>query len=307
MGRCAISASLYPSGPPDTARPVGRMQTGLIYLRSVAIDQAHRLLIRRKRDCQEVDRGYHRGSWAQDLAARRWERTETLARYTERVDVPGELRATIGNRLWRIPAPCYYAMRRANLVGIMRRFADTASCLVELGSGVGSIVFELVAGGLRKPILGLELSSNGREVARIVAAHYDVAQVEFGRIDLLDPTSEGYRRLAGATVYTHHCLEQLPNDTDAVLRNLVAAGVRRAILIEPTFELLGWTSLRDWASRTYVLRQDYQRSIIRTARRLEAEGLLAIAHTERLDFVSGHRNAATLLVLDVHPQAARSR
>jgi hypothetical protein len=100
-------------------------------------------------------------------------------------------------------------------------------------------------------------------------------------------------------VYTHYCLEQLPNDTEAVFRNLVAAGVRRAILIEPTYELLSWTSLRDWASRTYVLRQDYQRSIVRAARQLEAEGLITIAHTERLDFVSSYRNAGTLLVFDV--------
>lgn len=245
-------------------------------------------------------RGYDKGSWAHELAARRWERHPTLVQYAERREVEHELRATIGNHLWRVPAPSYYAMRRDRLVQIMERFAGDQEKLIELGSGTGSIVFELVAGGARHRMVGLELSGTGCEVARMVAEHYRVEQVEFGHIDLLDPASPGYGRLDGATVFTHYCLEQLPDDTEAVFRNLVAAGVRRAILIEPTFELLGWTSLRDLASRTYVLRQDYQRSIMAAARRLEQEGLIEVVHTERLDFVSGHRHAGTLLVFDIH-------
>lgn len=284
---------------PSSARPIGHLRRNLIYLTSIMADQGHQLVVRRRRDAREVARGYDAGSWAAERDAKRWEHHPTLQAFTERGDVRHELRATINNQLWHVSASAYYAMRRMRLVQIMRRFAADADSLYELGSGVGSIVFELVVGGLRKRIVGLELSPTGREVAERVAAHYQVEGVEFGHIDLLDSASDGFARLNGATVYTHYCLEQLPNDTEAVFRNLAAAGVRRAILIEPTFELLGWTSLRDLASRTYVLRQDYQRSIMRTAERLQREGVLDIVHTERLDFVSGHRNAGTLLVFDI--------
>lgn len=130
-------------------------------------------------------------------------------------------------------------------------------------------------------------------------AHYRLHRAEFGLIDLLDPSSEGYRRLEGQTVYSHYCLEQLPRETESIFRNLVAAGVRRAILVEPSFELLGRNSLRDLATWSYVLRQDYQRSIVQSARKLEEEGIIRIVETRRLDFVSGHRHFGTLLVFDV--------
>lgn len=281
------------------ARPLGFMLSAWIYTRSIVADVGHRVLVNRKRDRARVNADYEQGGWSRELAARAWEKSDNLQDYVERQWLERRLKAQIGGRLWSVPAPAYYRFRRARLVEIMRRFAGSTDVLIELGSGTGSIVFELAAERQRQCLLGLELSPTGRKVGSAVADYFGLENVEFGPIDLLDPASEGYARLAGRTVFTHYCLEQLPNHTEAIFRNLVAAGIKRAILIEPTFELLRWYSLRDLASMTYVLRQDYQRKILRSARKLEAEGLIRIVHSSRLSFVSGHRNAATVVIFDV--------
>lgn len=284
---------------PAGARPVGTLASTLIYLRSIVVDLAHRVLIRRLRDRAQVAADYDSGDWSRQLEARRWENSAGLREYVDRQGMQRPLRVQIQGRLWDLPTCAFYRYRRARLVQIMQRFADPHSTLVELGSGTGSIAFELAQAGIWPYILGLELSPTGREVARCVADHFNTDNVAFGQIDLLDPASRGFGRLAGQTVYTHYCLEQLPGRAEDVFRNLVRARVKRAILIEPSYELLRWHSLRDLASITYVLRQDYQRSILRAARKLEHEGLIRIVQTERLDFVSSHRNAGTLLVFDI--------
>jgi hypothetical protein len=97
------------------------------------------------------------------------------------------------------------------------------------------------------------------------------------------------------------CLEQLPDHTERILRNFCSAGAKRVIHVETSFELLRPTSLRDLASISYVWRQDYQRTLIASARRLEAEGLLRIVAAERLHLSPNWRNAPTLLVWDSEP------
>jgi hypothetical protein len=289
---------------PAKARPIGTIATAAIYLRSIMLDLLHKLLIRRRRDRSLIDADYEAGDWMRQLRGRNWEKSGSLREYVDRRWLDRPRRVQIQGRLWSLPTYEFYRFRRARLVEIMKRFASPDATLVELGSGTGSIAFELTQAGIWPKILGLELSPTGREVARNVAEHLKAHKVEFAEIDLLDPESKGYRKLAGQTVYTHYCLEQLPEHTEEVFRNLVRARIKRAILIEPSYELLKWLSLRDLASMTYVLRQDYQRSILRVAKQLESEGLIHIVHVERLDFVSSHRNAGTLLVFDVRDLAA---
>lgn len=280
------------------ARPVPAAVSQMVYLRSIALDAAHRLVKRRNRSRALVEHDYDAGDWKREGEEGAWLANASLEDYVDRAHLARDMRVTVRGRLHQMPAPAYYRFRRQQLASIMNEFAPDASRLVELGSGTGAIVFELAASLPGREFLGLDLSPRGIEVARTVAAHYDLENVEFGQIDLLDPASPGWSRLEGKTVYSHYCLEQLPRHTEAIFRNIVASGAKRAVLIEPSFELLGLANLRDLASRSYVLRQDYQRSIIRAAETLEREGLVRIVETRRLDFVSSHRNFGTLLVFD---------
>lgn len=297
------SSSIAQPTPPDAyapegARPVAPVTAGLVYLRSIGVDAAHKVLKRRSRDRDLVEQDYDAGDWKREQAAAAWLLNPTLNDFAERAHLHRDMCVTVEGRLHTMPARSYYRYRRHRLASIMEEFASDAPHLVELGSGTGAIVFELAATLPEKSFLGLELSQRGIAVARTIADHYGLGRAEFDRIDLLDPSSPGYQRLEGQTVYSHYCLEQLPRETESIFRNIVAAGAKRAILIEPSFELLGKGSLRDLATWSYVLRQDYQRSIVQSAQKLEAEGLIRIVETSRLDFVSSHRHFGTLLVFD---------
>ncbi len=284
---------------PASAIPVGSLASGLRYGRGILFDLAHRAFYRRRRHKDQVMADYDGGEWSQQRSARRWESADSLAGYADKAWRPQAILAKMDGRLWRVPAPDYYAFRRGKLIDVMTEFDLDSPALIELGSGTGSNLFALATAGRWSRLTGLELSSTGREVTDAVARRFGITgTVDCEHIDLLDPASAGFGRLEGQVAFTHYCLEQLPDYTEQVFRNLVQARLRRAILIEPTFELLDRTRLADLASLTYVLRQDYQRTIVRVARKLEAEGLIRIAALRRLDFASGYRQAPTLLVWD---------
>ena len=277
--------------------PVGTVAEIGLCSRSILQDLAHRLLRRRKRKRDQVLSDYDRGEWAQQLEARNWERSPSLAAYAEKSWVDRDITCLVDGRLWRMPAPDYYRIRHRTLAAILRRFSGDADELVEVGSGTGTNLFALAAEGGWPKLLGLELSPTGRSVGRRIAAHFGVEdRVSFDEIDLLDPDSPGFRLLEGKAVFSYLCLEQLPDDTEKVMRHLCAAKVKRMIHFESSFELLSPLSLRDLASMSYVWRQDYQRTIVSTARRLEAEGLIRIVAAERLHFSPSWRNTPTLVV-----------
>jgi hypothetical protein len=289
------------------AIPVGDLKTIWTYCRSILMDVGHRIVRRRQRGRKQVSKDYDQGEWSQQREAGNWRRVDSLADYVERAWLKGERTSMIDGKLWRIPARQYYRYRRAAVESILRRFAGDVDELVELGSGTGLNLFTLCLSGGWRSLLGLELSAAGREVSREVAAHFGLeTRVRFDEIDLLDSNSAGFEKLAGKTVFTYLCLEQLPDHTERVMRNLCRAGVRRVIHVEPSYELLRATSLRDLASISYVWRQDYQRTIVGSARRLEAEGMIRIAAAERLYYSPTWRNAPTLVVWDRLPGPADS-
>ena len=282
---------------PAHARPLGRLRELRIYARSILLDIGHRLLRRRKRGRDQITSDYDQGAWAQHAAARDWERSPTLEAFADKCWVDRDFTCLIDGRLWRMPGADYYRMRRHRLNDLLRRLAGDDDELVEVGSGTGTNLFALALDKRWKRLRGLELSPTGRAVARQVTEHFGVAdRISFDEIDLLDPASPGFALLKGKTVLTHYCLEQLPNDTERVMRNLRAAGARRVIHIEPSFELLSAASPRDLASISYVWRQDYQRTIVATARKLEAEGLIRIVEVARLHYAPAWRNPPTLIV-----------
>lgn len=285
-------ASAVPS-----AKPLGVLREWVVYGRSILTDIGHRLLRRRKRGLAQVSSDYDQGEWAQQLNARNWDRADTLEAYVERSWLEGDRTCLIDGRLWRMPSTEYYRFRRAKIASILNRFAGDVDELVEVGSGTGANLFSLYLDGPWTSLRGYELSATGRLVARQVAERFGVQHhISFDEIDLLDPASPGFAALQGATVFTYYCLEQLPNDAERIMRNLCRARVKRVIHLEPSFELLSLHSLRDLASASYVWRQDYQRSMLKAARRLEAEGLIRVEAVERLYYAPSWRHAPTLVV-----------
>lgn len=280
---------------PQSASPLGLLTASAIYVRTILANVVHRLVIRRVRSRRQVAADYDQGEWRDVLEDRRWERCASLEAYVLS-NSTSSITALVDGRLGRIPVRDYYAYRTEKLVNTLQRFAAGADPLVEIGSGAGRNLFALVYGGHWPRLLGLELSPTGREVTQRVVEQFGLAGVTTEHIDLLDPASAGFAHLRGATVFSFYCLEQLPSHTREVLENLLRAGARRVIHIEPTPELFEYTSLKDLATISYIWRQDYQRTLVETARELERQGRVRVLAVERLNFAPSCRNDPTLVV-----------
>lgn len=292
-----------PTLQPPSAAPLGLLTASAIYLRTILANIAHRLVIRRLRSRHQVASDYDQGEWRDVLRERRWEQCASLEDYVLSTETR-PITAMVGGELTRISTRDYYAYRTQRLVETLQRFGADAETLVEIGSGAGRNLFALAHGGRWPHLLGLELSPVGREVTRTVAERFSLASIRTDFIDLLDASSAGFAHLRGATVFSFYCLEQLPAHTPEVLDNLLKAGVRRVIHIEPTPELFAYSSLKDLATISYIWRQDYQRTIVSVARQMEREGRIRVLATERLDFAPSCRNDPTLVVWEpVNPPA----
>jgi hypothetical protein len=235
------------SVPPNTSSALGLLSASAIYARTIIANIVQRLVIRRVRSRLRVASDHDQGEWRDLLNERRWDDCKSLKDYVLSTETR-PITALVEGRLSRIPTRDYYVYRTKKLLEILERFASDTGALVEIGSGAWRSLFALAHSGRWPRILGLELSPTGREDTRLVAGRFAIASINTVHIDLLNPSSEGFANLRGATVFSFYCLEQLPAHTYELLSNLLHAAVRRVIHIEPTSELFDYSSFKDLAT-----------------------------------------------------------
>jgi SAM-dependent methyltransferase len=250
----------------------------------------HRL----NRNRAQVMREYEDGRWKQALQSKAWLQAASLEEFLTTSDVRDRV-AKIEGRLVRIRTCDYYEFRTRMIQETIAKFAGDVTEIVEVGCGSGQNLLALAQMGKWSRLVGLDLSENGVAAARDAAAHFGLRNVEFGVLDLIRSDDPGFAALEGRTVFSYYCLEQLKYHTPLVIENLLRAGVRRVIHIEPTTELLRPWSVMDWINGAYVTRNDYQNNIIRTVRRFEKQGKVRILRTERLGYAPTPRNDPILL------------
>jgi SAM-dependent methyltransferase len=250
----------------------------------------HRL----NRNRAQVMREYEDGRWKQALQSKAWLQAASLEEFLTTSDVRDRV-AKIEGRLVRIRTCDYYEFRTRMIQETIAKFAGDVTEIVEVGCGSGQNLLALAQMGRWSRLVGLDLSENGVAAARDAAAHFGLRNVEFGVLDLIRSDDPGFAALEGRTVFSYYCLEQLKYHTPLVIENLLRAGVRRVIHIEPTTELLRPWSVMDWINGAYVTRNDYQNNIIRTVRRFEKQGKVRILRTERLGYAPTPRNDPILL------------
>jgi SAM-dependent methyltransferase len=250
----------------------------------------HRL----NRNRAQVMREYEDGRWKQALQSKAWLQAASLEEFLTTSDVRDRV-AKLEGRLVRIRTCDYYEFRTRMIQETIAKFAGDVTEIVEVGCGSGQNLLALAQMGRWSRLVGLDLSENGVAAARDAAAHFGLRNVEFGVLDLIRSDDPGFAALEGRTVFSYYCLEQLKYHTPLVIENLLRAGVRRVIHIEPTTELLRPWSVMDWINGAYVTRNDYQNNIIRTVRRFEKQGKVRILRTERLGYAPTPRNDPILL------------
>lgn len=288
------AGSPAPGGSVD-CQPVFPTTEWLYLSREIVRDAAALASRRVRRSRDRVAGDYDQGVWRRALAEQRWHLAASLADYV--APEQGRHRvATVNGRLVRIDSGEYYRYRNRLLATLLEPWAAEEKDLIELGCGAGFNLLALRLSGRWKRLLGCDVSENALTAARKAVRHFGVRDVTFARLDLGDPCDANFRRLRGKVVYTYYVLEQLKYELRPVIENLVRAGIKRAIHIEPGTDLLRPWTLRFAANRLYILRQDYQDRLVDSLRTLEREGLLRIADLRRPGHAPSPKNDPVMVV-----------
>ena len=249
-------------------------------------------LFGRRRTRQIVDEEYDRGWWALTLAERRWREWGDLGAFLD--GGGGRMRlATVDDELVMISDAEYYRFRARMLARIVEECAMTRE-VVELGCGWGLNLFSLWRTGQWRHLVGLDVSANAVAAGRAIAAHFGCDGVEFDLLDVTDGDAPNFARLRDRTVLTYYCLEQLPRAVSAVVENIRRAAPKRVIHVEPTTELLRLWSPRDLVNYLYIIRQDYQRSLLRILRAAERAERIRVVDVRRLFYAPSIRHDPVL-------------
>ncbi len=249
----------------------------------------------RRRKADRVQAEYDGGHWASILENQSWLQCENLDEY-----LIGHDRQTILARMDGKPyevARCeYYRWRMQRLGSVVRKYSENDEALIELGCGHGYNVFSLVAGTAISSFKGYDISENGINAARAAASHFGVDNVSFDLIDLTDPTHPSFGEIAGKTVLTYFCFEQLPYDLDRAIQNILTARPRRVINIEAATGARRPKSGLDLLNDLYVRSQDYQTGLARSLHGFQSNNQLRILEQVGLGFGPTIHNEAFLFV-----------
>lgn len=246
-----------------------------------------------KRTGDVVDSEYNSGAWDRVLNKRAWIGKPLEEFLAGQSDSPRL--AKVDGQLVRIATKDYYKYRIRALSELMTRHAGDATSLVELGCGTGYNLFSLSLDPRWTRLRGFDIAPNGIEAGRQIAGHYGLdGRVSFDRIDLTDANDPQFSQLAGATVFTHFCIEQIPYAVDAVIENILRARPARVVNIEPAIDMLNLSDPRDLASRIYLKSVDYQTRLFALLNELERKGRIRILARERMAYAPTLHNDGLL-------------
>ena len=269
----------------ETCRIIGRET-----MRNLHDLARHRL----RRGAETVSAAYDQGSWKSTLDQKPWLRCADLEEYLVPSDEAVRI-AMIRRSLVRITTSEYYKFRLRTLQEVLDHYAPDVREIVEVGCGPGLNLFSLSLINRWDRLEGFDISENAIRAAREASQHFGLSHIDFGILDLTDPVSDNFERLRGKTVFTYYCLEQLKYSTRIVIDNLVKAGVRRVIHIEPATELLRLWSPADWLTYLYITRMDYQDNLLHTLEEVERSGLIRIVDKKRLGYAPTCKNDPMLV------------
>ena len=279
----AISVGSSVTSPPN-CRPARAIDLLFAYSNSLARSISRAMLRRVRRTAEVVNADYNLSHWHKVLSEKKWLNAENLLNFLIPGDSIQRLRNVDGKIVW-IDGHSYYRYRVGALGNLIARHAGGVSHIAELGAGYGHNLFSLYLSHPDWTFEGYDIAPNGILAGTAIAQHFGLSDVvSMGRINVTDATDPNFASIAGKTVFTYFCIEQVPYDVAEVIENIIAARPRRVINIEPTTELLDLTKLRDLVSFAYIRTVDYQTALFTTLERLEREGRIRIFARERMRF-----------------------
>ena len=248
--------------------------------------------VRRTHDV--VNSEYNAGEWGRILADRGWLRAKTLEAFLIGEKDASRL-AKVDGEIVRTTTSDYYRYRIGALSELIARHAGGTNSLTELGAGFGYNLFSLSLDPQWNRLRGFDIAPNGIAAGRQIADHFKLGErVSFDRIDLTDAGDPHFAELAGATVFTYFCIEQIPYAVEAVVENILRARPSRVVNIEPAVDMLKLSDPRDLASRVYIESMDYQTRLFKLLDELDKKGRIRILARERMGFAPTLHNDGLL-------------
>ncbi len=210
-------------------RPASRLELSQAYATDL-IRSLRRLLLKNvRRTTDVVNSEYNVGQWGRILSERTWLGARDLEEFLVGNDSTARL-AKVDDQIVRIATNDYYRYRIGALSRLITRHAGAATSLLELGAGFGYNLLSLSVDPRWTKLRGLDIAPNGIEAGRQIADHFRLTdQVTFDRIDLTDAQDPSFKELAGGTVLTYFCIEQIPYAVEAVVENIIRAAPARSL------------------------------------------------------------------------------
>jgi hypothetical protein len=280
---------------PDVT-PASRLELSRAYTADL-LRSLRRLAFKNVRRTHDVvDSEYNSGEWDRVLNQRAWLGGRGLEAFLIGQNSAPRL-AKVDDRIVRIATSDYYRYRIGALSELIKRHSGAASSLVELGAGYGYNLFSLSLDPHWSRLRGYDIAPNGIEAGRQIASHFQLdSRVSFDRIDLTDARDPHFSELAGSTVFTYFCIEQIPHAVEEVIENIMRARPARVINIEPGVDMLDLSQPRDFASRVYIRSMDYQTRLFKLLDTLDGQGRVRVLARERMRFAPTLHNDGLLYV-----------
>jgi hypothetical protein len=254
------------------------------------------IIKRQFRTIDLVGNDYDQGDWKCVLDKKKWLQYQSVQDYVTHSGGSDLRVVKLNNELMYIQTQEYYKFRNKKINSVMLKYSNGVDELYELGCGFGLNLLSLKTGNNFKKLFGFDISKNSLLAGRKICEHFEVNNIFFDKIDLIDPKDSSWGKLKNKTVFTYHCLEQLKHSLDVVLVNIFNSGVKRVIHIEPTTELLNLWSIRDLAEYLYIKRRDYLDNLLINLTYLEQSGLIKIIYLKRMQYSPTPIYGSTLLV-----------
>jgi hypothetical protein len=284
-------------------KPASRLDLSKAYTIDL-VRSLRRLAFKNVRRTHEVvDTEYNAGEWKRILGERAWLRANTLEQFLiEENDAPRL--AKVDGQIVRISTRDYYRYRIGALSELISRHAGGARSLLELGAGFGYNLFSLSLDPQWSSLRGFDIAPNGIEAGRQIATRFDLSdRVSFDRIDLTDAGDPRFEQLAGTTIFTYFCIEQIPHAVEAVVENIIRAKPARVVNIEPAVDMLKLSDPRDLTSRVYIQSMDYQTRLFKLLDMLDSRGRIRILARERMAFAPTLHNDGLLYAWEPRQQS----
>jgi hypothetical protein len=284
-------------------KPASRLDLSKAYTIDL-VRSLRRLAFKNVRRTHEVvDTEYNAGEWKRILGERAWLRANTLEQFLiEENDAPRL--AKVDGQIVRISTRDYYRYRIGALSELISRHAGGARSLLELGAGFGYNLFSLSLDPQWSSLRGFDIAPNGIEAGRQIATRFELSdRVSFDRIDLTDAGDPRFEQLAGTTIFTYFCIEQIPHAVEAVVENIIRAKPARVVNIEPAVDMLKLSDPRDLTSRVYIQSMDYQTRLFKLLDTLDSRGRIRILARERMAFAPTLHNDGLLYAWEPRQQS----